>query len=175
MGYRPAGVREEKRYILHPYTLALYRGGLYLIGFVPEKNDIRTFALERIQHIHQTDERFDIPRGYLPSLRFANSFGIVPESPVKVKIRFSAAVADHFSERQWHRSQTICRNDDGTIILSLRVGGKREIFAWILSHGADAELLFPRSWRREFAEIVHSMAVAYPAQRPPGRRRKKRT
>lgn len=160
--YRPSGTSCEKTYLVHPYTLALYRGGIYLIGFVPERHDTRTFALERIQHVEQTDERFEIPAGYTPKRRFAHSFGIVPEPPVTVRIRFSAAVADHIVERVWHPSQSISRGDDGTLILSLRVGGKREIFSWILSHGADAELLSPRAWRQEIAGIVHAMSGHYP-------------
>lgn len=170
--YRPSGQGDTGCYTVNPYSIVLYRGGLYLIGFAAERNGIRTFALERIRGVEQTGERFDIPEGYRLQRRYSHSFGIVPEPPVRVRIRFSPAVAEHVAERIWHPSQTTETGEDGSVILTLKVGGKREIFSWILSHGADAEILSPLSWRRELAAIAERMGAIYGAwENSPGKRR----
>ena len=37
-----------KDYTIHPYRLAFAQGGLYLLAYVPEYKDIRTFAVDRV-------------------------------------------------------------------------------------------------------------------------------
>ena len=41
-----------------PYRLAYAQGGLYLLAYVPEYREVRTFAIERIQDISLLEERF---------------------------------------------------------------------------------------------------------------------
>ena len=36
-----------KTYLVHPYRLAHAQGGLYLLAYVPEYQQVRTFAIER--------------------------------------------------------------------------------------------------------------------------------
>ena len=61
------------------------------------------------------------------------------------KVRFSAWQARYIKQRTWHPSQEIEELDNGEIILSFQAGGFYEIKSWILSHGADAEVLEPAS------------------------------
>src|SRR5215217_4270929 len=47
-----------KTYLIHPYRLAYAQGGLYLLGFVPEYGEVRTFAIDRVHEISLLEERF---------------------------------------------------------------------------------------------------------------------
>jgi len=47
-----------KSYLVHPYRLAYAQGGLYLLAYVPEYGEVRTFATERIQDISLLEDRF---------------------------------------------------------------------------------------------------------------------
>ena len=60
-----------KSYLVHPYRLAYAQGGLYLLAYVPEYREVRTFATERIQDISLLEERFtpDVEYGDLPETR----------------------------------------------------------------------------------------------------------
>jgi len=47
-----------KTYLVHPYRLAYAQGGLYLLAFVPEYGQVRTFAMERISDLSLLEDRF---------------------------------------------------------------------------------------------------------------------
>ena len=47
-----------KTYLVHPYRLAYAQGGIYLLAFVPEYDEVRTFAIERVQDVSLLEERF---------------------------------------------------------------------------------------------------------------------
>lgn len=50
-----------------PYTLAMYRGGLYLIGYTHRVGTISTLAVERIRGAEKLPERFSYPARYSPA------------------------------------------------------------------------------------------------------------
>src|SRR5881628_1219142 len=56
--YHSASSDRTKTYLVHPYRLAYAQGGLYLLAYVPEYGEVRTFAVERIQDMSLLEERF---------------------------------------------------------------------------------------------------------------------
>src|SRR3954464_14793448 len=72
-----------KHYLVHPYRLAYAQGGLYLLGYVPEYAEVRTFALQRIQDISLLEERFT-PIEELPDTAFPHSLGVHTGPPERV-------------------------------------------------------------------------------------------
>lgn len=159
--YRAQGRKENTDYELDPYTIALYKGGLYIIGYVHERKAIRTFAMERIQAAKAYSERFEIPESYHPEERLGKGFGIVAENEVRVKVRFDHEIAESLLHREWHPTQQMTLFDDGSAEIVFTAGGKLEILAWVLSYGIHAELLEPAAWRCELAATACSMAATY--------------
>ena len=94
-----------------PYRLAYAQGGLYLLAYVPEYGEVRTFAVERIQDISLLEERFT-PIEELPDAAFPHSLGVHSGPPERVEIEFEPAVADYVRAREWHPSQQL--RDDAT-------------------------------------------------------------
>ena len=68
------------------------------------------------------------------------------------------AVAERIEERIWHESQKTQRRRDGSIDLHLRLGSLVEIERWVLSWGADAEVLAPAELRKSIATTTAVMA-----------------
>src|SRR5689334_3780165 len=83
-----------KTYLIHPYRLAFAQGGLYLLAYVPEYREVRTFAVERIQELSLREERFE-PIEDLPDEAFPHSLGVHSGPPERVEIEFQPAVADY--------------------------------------------------------------------------------
>ena len=48
MHYHSFSSNREKAYLVEPQRLVFAQGGLYLLAFVPEYNELRTFAIDRI-------------------------------------------------------------------------------------------------------------------------------
>lgn len=159
--YLAQGRARPEAYHLDPYTLVLYKGGLYLIGYAHNRQAIRTFAVERICSVIVAEKRFELPEDYHPEERFQKAFGIVGEEVYPVIVRFAPAVAASVADRSWHPSQTVRRLADGGVEVSFVAGGKLEIFSWLLSYGAAAELLAPAVWRHELAELTAEMVRKY--------------
>jgi predicted DNA-binding transcriptional regulator YafY len=134
----------------------------YVIGYDPLRDAMRTFKLERVQRAEMLDETYEIPADYDPYTLLADSWGIMDESRTdEIRLRFSPAVARRVKESVWHRSQTVIDNPDGGCDLTLRVSGTREIRSWILSWGADVEVLAPAALREEIADHARRITAMY--------------
>ena len=79
MRYHSFSSNREKTYVLEPYRLLFGQGGLYVIGMVPEYGELRTFAVDRIEQISLTEERFEPLE--LPEDAFAHSLGVNQGTP----------------------------------------------------------------------------------------------
>ncbi len=121
------------------------------------RDEIRIFALDRIKMLHQTKDAFKIPEDFSLDKFIGPSFGIFQGEPIHIKIWFSTDVAGYIKEKIWHESQKIEQQNDGSIIFEAEVAGTEEIKFWIMSWGASALVLEPKSLRdeiREEAEVI---------------------
>lgn len=83
---------------------------------------------------------------------------IADQPEVEVVLRFSPEVAARVLETTWHPSQRVTRRADGWLGWRARVSGTLEIRLWILSWGADVEVLEPAALRDDVA-ATHRKAV----------------
>ena len=86
---------------------------------------------------------------------------MIDEVEVEVRLRFSAAVAPRVRESVWHHSQTLADTTDGGCELSMRVGGIKEVRAWVLGWGADVEVLAPPALRDDVHDHARRMMERY--------------
>ena len=92
---------------------------------------MRTFAVERIQKIEVKDEGFDIPADFSPSEYSRAAFGIFGGQPETVELVFAPVMAGYIRERNWHESQQIADDPDGSVRLTMDVALGFELKAWI--------------------------------------------
>ena len=164
MTYHSASSRKTKAYVVDPLRLTAADGGMYLTAWVPAYEEMRTFAVERIRTLGVLDEHFDLRP--LPAEPFANSLGAFTGSPELIEIEFDAEVADYVASREWHRSQTIFTEDDGSIVLRLLVSNDRPLRTWILGFGGRARVIAPRALAREMYEEFDAARERYTPKLP---------
>jgi len=136
------------RYRIDPYRLRYRQSGLYLIGLDQANGAIRTLAAERISSVIVTRSRFTPPLQETLDELQSTAFQLVFGEPQLVRIRFSPDQAPYITERQWHASQELQNEPDGSVILSLEVASLWEVKRWLLGWGADAEVLEPSELKR---------------------------
>ena len=158
--YHSKSSDRTKTYLLHPYRLAYAQGALYLLAYVPEYREVRTFAVERIQDISLLEDRFT-PIEELPDAAFPHSLGVHSGPPVHVDVEFEPAVADYVRAREWHPSQRLQDGDGGGLTLSLDVCLDRALQSWILSFGPFARVIAPDTLAREIAEQFEEARARY--------------
>lgn len=135
-----------RRYGLLPYTLAVYRQGLYLFALDEAAGHVKTFAVERIAEVaRRRGERFERPADWDPQHHLRHAFGIIGGDPVPVRIAFSPEVRAYVRERRWHATQTFSARPDGWLELGLDVAPSVELVSWIRGFGPDARVLAPAS------------------------------
>ncbi|MEC7948619.1 MAG: WYL domain-containing protein, partial [Myxococcota bacterium] len=158
-----------KRYSLQPYTLAVYRHGLYLIAMDVDQQRIKTFAIDRFRHFErQRGEHFDYPEDYRPDTLYRDAFGIIGGgTPIAVALRFNRRVSPYIRERIWHHTQQVEPTGDGGVTLCMRVAMGPELVQWIMGFGPDVRVEGPgeladrvRRLHREAAEGWSDLASA---------------
>ena len=106
MRYHSVSSAGVKDYLVHPYRLLFAQGGMYLLAYVPEYDDVRTFAVDRIASVSLEKQTFT-PRQTMADDVFANSLGVNTGPAAHVEIAFDAKVAPYVRARVWHASQQI--------------------------------------------------------------------
>jgi len=141
MRYHSFSSDREKEYTIDPYRVVFAQGALYVVAFVPEYGQTRTFALERIKSLSITEERFEPQEGEEPA--FAHSLGVHDGPPERVEIAFEPRIARYVRERVWHASQEVQDRPDGTLLLTLHVSDDFALRSWILGFGPLARVVSP--------------------------------
>jgi predicted DNA-binding transcriptional regulator YafY len=159
MTYHSASSRRTKRYVIEPLRMTAADGGMYLTAWVPEYDELRTFALERVRTLGVLDEHFEMRT--LPPEPFANSIGAFSGRPELVEIEFDAEIADFVASREWHRSQEITVRDDGSILLRLCVCNDRPLRTWVLGFGGAARVVAPATLASAILDQVETARERY--------------
>jgi predicted DNA-binding transcriptional regulator YafY len=149
-----------KTYLIHPYRLAYAQAGLYLLAYVPEYGQVRTFAVERIDDLSLLEERFT-PIEELPNEAFPHSLGVHSGPPERVEIEFQPAIADYVGAREWHPSQQLQDNGPDGLRLTLDVCLDRALQSWILSFGPFARVIAPDALVKDIAEQFEEARARY--------------
>jgi proteasome accessory factor B len=161
LNYAKNGKNSGDTYEVDPYTLVFHRGGIYLLGNVHNRSAMRLFALERIRGVEVTRQRFEIPESYQPEEHFSSAFGLVSDTPMQVRVRFSGEIAHTVKDRIWMSGQKITEESDGGVIVGFEAAGRMELVSWILSYGIHAEVLEPAELRKEVKRQVKEMRQMY--------------
>jgi proteasome accessory factor B len=147
---------------VHPYHLANIDNAWYLLAYDPQRAQIRTFALPRIQKPALTKKTFDRPRGFSAEKELKGGFGVFSGSgKYCIKVRFDSFAARLVRERDWHPTQKIREIKGGGIELEMTLGALEEIERWVLSWGDHAKVLGPKALIESVAKRIRSMQQAY--------------
>jgi len=160
MRYHSVSSDRVKDYVVHPYRLAFAQGGLYLLAFVPEYNDVRTFAIDRIRSVSLDKQTFT-PKQDIGEDVFANSLGVNTGPAEQVEIAFDARIAPYVRARVWHASQQIRDQPDGGLTLTMQVCHDWALRSWILSWGSFARVVSPTSLAKDVRADLESAQAVY--------------
>jgi predicted DNA-binding transcriptional regulator YafY len=161
MRYHSISSGRSKDYVVHPYRLAFAQGGLYVLAFVPDYKDVRTFAVDRIASASLEKQTFTPPKQPIGDEVFANSLGVNTGPAERVEIEFDGRVAPYVRARVWHASQQISEGEDGRLRLTMNVCHDWALRSWLLSWGAFARVVSPAGLAAEIRDDLQSAAARY--------------
>jgi len=153
----------EKPRKVSPLFLKEYRNRWYLISFDSAKNDIITYALDRVQDPIITEDEATFPADFTPSSYFQDTIGITAYKgkTEKVRIKANKIAAKYIASQPFHKSQKQIMEETEESVFELNILISEEIIRILLGYGGEIEILEPKSLRETIADRVEQMKVIY--------------
>ena len=160
------GFSRDKAYTfeVEPYCLKAFKQRWYLIGRSPFNDQIKIYALDRIRWLWMTDKGFKYPKDFVPEGFFKDCFGIIAEKKMDVEtveIKVSSQQANYLRSLPLHHTQKEIERTDEYSIFTVYLRPTFDFRQEILSQGVDIEVLSPKWFRDEIAEISKQMWNKY--------------
>ena len=151
---------------IQPYALKVYNLRWYLLGVIKERGELRTIALDRMQHMTLTGTYFNLPQDFDARKHFANVVGIFVDEakPVeKVRIRVHGVQVEYLRALPLHKSQeeVLTRYEDKYSEFTYRLCITPELISQLLAMGDSVEVLEPLELREEIKERISNMFSFY--------------
>lgn len=140
----------EKEIIIMPRRMFSYAGSLYVVAYVPKHSSHVAMAIQNFSSINYMDKY----KAELPNFDFLEwtkyRFGVFWGEPKKVMFEVKKEFAHYFRNRKWHSTQKLTEEDNGTLVIEMKVPLSTDFIAWLLSWNHAIVVLKP-------AELIKSM------------------
>ena len=150
---------------VQPYALKVFNRRWYLLGYIKEKHDLRTIALDRILDLKILSTSFELPEDFDARKYFANVVGIFVNNdlPVtKVRIRAYGTQAEYIRSTPLHKSQAEGRSKYREFAeFTYRLCITPELVSQLLAMGDKVEVLEPATLREIIKEQLQSVLNRY--------------
>ena len=150
---------------VQPYALKVFNRQWYLLGYIKEKHDLRTIALDRILDLKILSTSFELPEDFDARKYFANVVGIFVNNdlPVtKVRIRAYGTQAEYIRSTPLHKSQAEGRSKYREFAeFTYRLCITPELVSQLLAMGDKVEVLEPEELREEMKEELIKCLTNY--------------
>ena len=160
--YLARSTNERTHRRVSPQRLTHYRDNWYLDAWDHEREGLRSFSVDRIQHARLREESArDLPDEEL-DLHLASSYGIFSGAPKGIAtIVFSPKAARWVADEHWHSKQEGRFLPDGRYQLRLPYSNAKELLMDVLRYGADAEITEPVALREQAKTLLGLALSAY--------------
>jgi predicted DNA-binding transcriptional regulator YafY len=155
---------KEKRVTIHPRHVANVNHAWYVWFDEPgvvSNEKRKKYALTRIKEVQQTGNHFKPTRKFDIYEELGTGVGAYNlEKTSDVRIRFDAEVATYILEKNWHDSQVLTQNADGSVEVQMQVCLSPELDNLVLPWAGRMEVLSPP----ELRERIRTMGEALVAR-----------
>ena len=138
-----------------PYGF-LYGNRHYLVAYSENEQAraVRMFALLNVTAVTLLDDGFVAQSDFSLRSFASQSFGVFQERPAKVAWRFSAKAAPDAREFNFHPTQRLTEQPDGSLIVELEAGGLLEMCWHLVTWGSEVEILKPKRLQRLMEQLL---------------------
>ncbi len=146
----------NKARILEPLGM-IYGEKIYLLAKEPEKGDeIYTYLLHKIENMKLTNEHFD--KGDFNLKEYSKrSFGVYFGEVLSVKLQFDKEIAQDVLSYNFHPTQKVQLQEDGSVIVKFKASGDKEIMWHIFKWGDKVKILAPKSLLKDYKNTLKAV------------------
>jgi len=146
-----------------PYGFVVSAGRIYCVAFDHARHAIRTFAIDNVSEVDVLAQTFVKPQDFDVDVFAAGSISGVMHGgeATAVRVRFAPRVAKAAVAARIVAERELAHFDDGSVEIEYRVSDVEELARWVLSWGAEAEIVAPQSVRDRVASIARAIGEKY--------------
>lgn len=150
------GKYHDKQRVIEPLGL-IYGEKIYLVAREKKKgDDIYTFLLHKFEDLQLTEQKFDKKDFNLQE--YTNqSFGVYHGEILNVKLSFDKEVAEDALKYNFHPTQKVTKEDDGTVTVKFKASGNLEIIWHVFKWGKHCKILAPAPLKKEYKNYLQEV------------------
>jgi predicted DNA-binding transcriptional regulator YafY len=150
---------KDKKRLLSPLGL-IYGDKIYLVAREYEKGPGNfNYSLHKFSKLELSDISFD--RGDFDLTEYSQkAFGVYHGEIYDVKLKFSPKVKEKVLNFNFHPTQKIKPQEDGTVTVYFKASGSREICWHLFKWGASVEILAPEVLKNEYVKMLNNALIA---------------
>lgn len=156
---------EEAQVIsLEPYFIKVFKQRWYLTARSSAHEELRTYALDRIQELHISNQKFKMPKEFDAEEMYEAAYGIVigkEEKVERIEINVYNNQAKYFRSLPLHSSQREIETSDSCSVFEYYLKPTYDFIQELLLHGPDVEVIHPNSLRQLMKQRIEEMAELY--------------
>lgn len=163
--YQSFKAREASELIYHPFILKEFNNRWFVVGKKQNESQIMTLALDRIVNL---DFDLDIPflnESFNGDTHYEDTIGVTVlnyEGLTKTILKIDRMNAPYVLTKPFHHSQkTIKKNQDGSLVIELKVHLNYEFERLILGFGNSIEVIEPRQLKKRIVKKLKSAIKNY--------------
>lgn len=154
------GIYHDKKRILEPLGL-IYGAKIYLLAREKAKGDgIYNYLLHKFDNLENTDIPFS--RGDFNLQEYSKrSFGVYQGKILNVELLFEQELANDVLKYNFHPTQKIKQNQDGSVTVNFQAGGELEIIWHVFRWGEKCKIVAPQSLAENYKEYLQKVLCNY--------------
>lgn len=151
--------------VIHPYYLKEFNQRWFFLGLSNKYKKISIFALDRIEQIEKSSEKF-IPNTMIDFSRYFDDIigvSVKPNEELQaIRLWVDKEQLPYTLSKPLHKSQKVVENnEDGSAIIEIDVISNFELKQLLLSFGERIEILSPQALRDEILERIKKNIEKY--------------
>jgi predicted DNA-binding transcriptional regulator YafY len=147
--------------VVRPYHIMPYVRSWQLIAYCEKRQAVLMFKVDRIDAITLLDERYSVPKDFTLDDYLGATWGMLrgdASEPVDVALHFSPEAGAWVAEEQWHPSQQVEEQPDGSVLFKLHIAVTAEFVNWLMYYGSRVRVLEP-FWLQDRLREEHQLAI----------------
>ena len=149
---------------IHPYFVKAFKKRWYVVAYSPGTDDIRCYALDRMENVIISDKVFKMPKDLEPAEYFKDCFGIInnkDSEAQKVVLKVDAFQSNYIRNLPLHESQKEMKRTDEYSIFEYHLKPEFDFEQEIFFNMDTMEVLEPQWLREEVSERLRNLAKKY--------------
>lgn len=147
------GIYHDKQRVLQPLGV-IYGEKTYLVAREEAKGqDIYNYILHKLKDVKITQQIFD-KGGFNLEEHSQKSFGVYQGEIMDVRLLFSPSVAEDILCYNFHPTQKITLQSDGSVLVTFQASGPLEIIWHLFKWGKDVKILAPEKLKETYRNYI---------------------